>query len=66
MKKQYIQPESHIVVVKLIGSVLEDPGLGTDSQGARSLGSRQSDDRFDWGAADEEEEHSAELPQTPW
>ncbi len=55
MKKQYIQPESHIVVVKLIGSVLEDPGLGTDSQGARSLGSRQSDDRFDWGASDDEE-----------
>jgi len=66
MKKQYIQPESHVIVLKLLGSVLgPNPGFGTTSQGAFEL-SRQSDDRFDWGANDDEEEHPAVFPQTPW
>ena len=38
MKKQYIQPESHVVVVNLIGSVLDsNVGFGTVSQGADEL-----------------------------
>ena len=67
MKKQYIQPESHIVVVKLIGSVLAGIGFGNGSQGADELSRQtQADDRFDWGTSDDEEEHSTELPQSPW
>ena len=48
MKKPYIQPESHDVVVRLTGSVLDTPaGFGTASQGTDELGSRQFDDRFE-------------------
>ena len=65
MKKQYIQPESHVVVVKLIGSVLAGIGFGNGSQGADEL-SRQSNDRFDWGASDDDEEYTPSTPQTPW
>jgi hypothetical protein len=65
MKKQYIQPESHIVVVKLIGSVLAGIGFGNGSQGADEL-SRQSNDRFDWDTADDDEESPAAFPKTPW
>ena len=49
MKKQYIQPESHVVVVKLIGSVLEtkEAMIAASRKGAMRLGSREFDDRFD-------------------
>ena len=47
MKKQYIQPESHVVVVKLFSAVLDtNVGFGTASQGADEL-SRESEDRFE-------------------
>lgn len=47
MKKQYIQPESRVVVVKLMGSVLDTGGhFGNESQATDWL-SRQRDDRFD-------------------
>lgn len=49
MKKTYIQPDSHVVVVRLIGSVLEDEnvGIGGSRQGAGALESRESEDRFE-------------------
>lgn len=58
MKKQYIQPHSTVVVVKLIGSVLETEtvGVGPSRAGAVELDSRQTNNRFDWDAADDEEE----------
>ena len=47
MKKPYIQPESHVVVVRLTGSVLDTTeGFGTASQGADHL-SRQYENRFE-------------------
>lgn len=47
MKKPYIQPESHDVVVRLTGSVLDTTGgFGTASQGADEL-SRQYENRFE-------------------
>ena len=47
MKKQYIQPESHVVVVKLMGSVLDTgAGFGNQSQATDWL-SREHDDRFE-------------------
>ena len=47
MKKPYIQPESHPVVVRLTGSVLDTTeGFGTASQGADHL-SRQYETRFE-------------------
>lgn len=49
MKKQYIQPESHVVVVNLMGSVLageEVPVMGS-RYGTDELGSRQFEDRFE-------------------
>ena len=54
MKKLYIQPESHAVVVRLTGSVLDTTGgFGTASQGADEL-SREYQDRFE--DADTEED----------
>ena len=50
MKKQYIQPESHVVVINLMGSVLESEnvGIGGSRQGATELESREYDDnRFE-------------------
>ena len=59
MKKQYIQPESHIVVVKLMGSVLQTTvGMGGASDGARTLNARQSDNSFSWDDEEEEIEES--------
>ena len=49
MKKLYIQPESHVVVVNLMGSVLageEVPVMGS-RYGTDELGSRQFEDRFE-------------------
>lgn len=47
MKKQYILPESHVVVVKLLGSVLDTGGhFGATSQEADHL-SRQYENRFE-------------------
>lgn len=49
MKKQYIQPESHAVVINLMGSVLageEVPVMGS-RYGTDELGSRQFEDRFE-------------------
>ena len=54
MKKQYIQPESHAVGVRLTGSGLDTTGgFGTASQGADEL-SREHQDRFE--DADTEED----------
>ena len=48
MKKQYIQPQTSVVVIRLIGSVLGDPELQSLSRGAFRLDSRQAyDDRFE-------------------
>ena len=49
MKKQYIQPESHVVVVNLMGSVLESEnvGIGGSRQGAGALESREYENRFE-------------------
>ena len=50
MKKQYIQPKSHVVIVNLMGSVLESEnvGIGGSRQGATELESREYDDnRFE-------------------
>lgn len=48
MKKQYIQPESHIVIVKLFGAVLDtNTGFGTGSQGADWLSREHDNDRFE-------------------
>lgn len=49
MKKQYIQPDSHVVVVKLMGSILageEVPVMGS-RYGTDELGSRQYENRFE-------------------
>jgi hypothetical protein len=47
MKKQYILPESHVVVVKLLGSVLDTGGhFGATSQETDHL-SRQYENRFE-------------------
>ena len=47
MKKLYIQPESHAVVVRLTGSVLDtNTGFGNVSQGADWL-SREQENRFE-------------------
>ena len=47
MKKLYIQPESHAVVVRLTGSVLDtNTGFGTVSQGTDWL-SREDENRFE-------------------
>lgn len=56
MKKQYIQPESHVVVVKLMGSILagETAPIMGSRYGTDELGSRQFDNRFE--DADTEEE----------
>lgn len=56
MKKQYIQPESHVVVVNLMGSVLETENapIAGSTKGALELESRQAfnnrfeDDDEDW------------------
>lgn len=48
MKKQYIQPESHVVVVKLFSAVLDtNVGFGTASQGADELSREHANDRFE-------------------
>ena len=49
MKKQYIQPESHVVVINLMGSVLESEnvGIGGSRQGATELESREYENRFE-------------------
>ncbi len=48
MKKQYIQPEAHIVVVKLFGAVLNTDGyFGTGSQGTDELSREHDNDRFE-------------------
>ena len=48
MKKLYIQPESHAVVVRLTGSVLDTTGgFGTASQGADELSREHANDRFE-------------------
>ena len=49
MKKQYIQPESHVVVVKLMGSILagETAPIMGSPYGTDELGSRQFEDRFE-------------------
>ncbi len=56
MKKQYIQPESHVVVVKLFDAVLNtNVGFGTASQGADELSREdQYNNRFE-DASDEED-----------
>ena len=47
-KKQYIQPESHVVVVRLIGTVLDTgAGFGEGSKGADELSRIQFEDRFE-------------------
>lgn len=48
MKKQYIQPESHVAVVRLFGAILNTKtGFGTVSQGAYELSREHADDRFE-------------------
>ena len=49
MKKHYIQPDSHVVVVKLLGSVLagEDVPVMGSRFGTDELGSRQFENRFE-------------------
>jgi len=48
MKKQYIQPDSHVVVVRLMGCVLDTTGgFGTASQGADELSREHASDRFE-------------------
>ena len=48
MKKQYIQPDSHVVVVRLMGCVLDATGgFGTASQGADELSREHTNDRFE-------------------
>ena len=48
MKKQYILPESHVVVVKLMGSVLDTGGhFGALSQGTDHLSREQASNRFE-------------------
>ena len=49
MKKHYIQPDSHVVVVKLLGSVLagEDVPVMGSRYGTDELGSRQFENRFE-------------------
>lgn len=49
MKKHYIQPNSHVVVVKLLGSVLagEDVPVMGSRFGTDELGSRQFENRFE-------------------
>ncbi len=56
MKKHYIQPDSHVVVVKLLGSVLagEDVPVMGSRYGTDELGSREFENRFEdteeeWG-----------------
>lgn len=48
MKKQYIQPESHVAVVRLFGAILNtETGFGTVSQGAYELSREHDNDRFE-------------------
>ena len=50
MKKPYIQPDAHEVVINLMGSVLdqEEVGIAGSRQGATELESREYDDnRFE-------------------
>ena len=49
MKKAYIQPDAHIVVINLMGSVLESEnvGIGGSRQGATELESREYENRFE-------------------
>jgi hypothetical protein len=50
MKKQYIQPESRVVVINLMGSVLlenENAPIAGSTKGALELESRQFDNRFE-------------------
>lgn len=49
MKKPYIQPDSHVVIVSLMGSVLEETRkLGSSSEIAISMFSREAqEDRFE-------------------
>ena len=49
MKKPYIQPDSHVVIVSLMGSVLEETRkLGSSSEIAISMFSREAqDNRFE-------------------
>ena len=56
MKKQYIQPKMHVVIVKLMGSVLETEGVGIAGSLTRAgdLGARGADNRY-W---DDEEEYA--------
>lgn len=62
-KKTYIKPVSKIVKLYFVSHLLQDSQKFSTAN--RSL-SRESDDRFDWGAADDDEEPSVEAPQTPW
>lgn len=48
MKKTYIKPDSHVVIVSLMGSVLETRKLGSGSEIAVSMFSREAqNDRFE-------------------
>ena len=49
MKKTYIKPDSHVVIVSLMGSVLEETRkLGSSSEIAISMFSREAqDNRFE-------------------
>ena len=48
MKKTYIKPDSHVVIVSLMGSILETRKLGSSSEIAISMFSREAqEDRFE-------------------
>ena len=64
-KKTYITPTTRVVNLNCNIQFLQ--ASHENFTNANQSLSRESDDRFDWGAADDEEEqHSTELPKSPW
>lgn len=48
MKKPYIQPNSYVVVVNLLGSILKDVDMESASKGITSFNAREAQyDRFE-------------------
>lgn len=61
-KKTYIRPTLKIVSLAFVSHLLQESQKFSTAN--RSL-SRETDDRFDWGASDDEE-YTPSTPQTPW
>lgn len=67
MKKIYIKPNTDTVNVRLYSSVLDDPGLGGDSEVTNELGAKENNLDFDEDFGDIwSEEDNSSNPYDLW